>query len=88
MKHAYKIIAVLIIIYSFTVGMLVPLTPGIIEVTPPSGKTGKTLEIGVVGYNSHYLKAKDSLRAWLKLNNEKSLAAAAIQVEDETNLNL
>jgi len=88
MKHAYKIIGVLIILYSFTVGMLVPLTPGIIEVTPPSGKTGETITIGIVGYNSNYLKAKDSLRAWLKLSNKKALAAKSIQVDDETKLNL
>ncbi|MEN0049625.1 MAG: cytochrome c biogenesis protein CcsA [Bacteroidota bacterium] len=88
MKHVYKVIGVLIILYSFTVGMLVPLTPGIIEVTPPSAKTGETIEVGVVGYNSNYLKAKDSLRAWLKLNNEKALAAKSIQVENETKLNL
>jgi heme exporter protein C len=86
MKNWYKIAGVLILLYSFTVGMLVPLSPGITAVTPQSFRTGDTATIRVKGYNSHYQSNASALKAWLKLNDEFILPITNIQVESETDL--
>jgi heme exporter protein C len=88
MKHAYKVIGVLILLYSFTVGMLVPLSPGIQLATPTSIRTNQTVDIDVVGYNTYYQSAENSLRAWLKLNNDVALAAQAVTAASETEVTL
>ncbi len=84
----WKLLAVLIILYTFLAGMLVPLKPGIVKVSPSSAHTGELIEMEVTGYNSNYLKAKDSLRAWLKLDNERALGASDLEVIDDRNLKI
>jgi heme exporter protein C len=79
-KWWWKFLGVLLLIYAFTVGMLVPLKPGILEVSPASLRTGQTAEVKVLGYNSNYKKAEDSLRAWLKLDEERAIRANSIEV--------
>ncbi|MEM9884506.1 MAG: cytochrome c biogenesis protein CcsA [Bacteroidota bacterium] len=88
MKHSYKIIGVLILIYSFVAGMIVPLSPGISNVMPSSLKTDSEAVIEVVGYNSNYEKSVEGLRAWLKLSDEKALAAKDIEVISDNKLRL
>ncbi len=87
-KHWWKALGILILIYTFVAGMLVPLHPGMVDVSPSSGRTGAVLTLEVTGYNSHYRKAESSLRAWLKLDEERALAAQSIQVRDERHLAL
>ncbi|MEM1328708.1 MAG: cytochrome c biogenesis protein CcsA [Bacteroidota bacterium] len=84
MKHTYKVLGVLILLYSFTAGMLVPLSPGIQQATPTSIRTNQTVDIAVTGYNTYYESGAESLRAWLKLNNELALAAEEVMVDSET----
>ncbi|MCI5082469.1 MAG: cytochrome c biogenesis protein [Saprospiraceae bacterium] len=85
-KHWWKALGVVLIIYTFTVGMLVPLKPGITTVTPSSVRTGEEIKLEVSGYNSNFKKSQDSLRAWLKLNDEQALAAKNITVKNEQQL--
>lgn len=85
-KHWWKLLGVLILCYVFIAGLLVPLKPGIINVSPRAINTGSRLEIEVTGYNSNYDKANDSLRAWLKLDNSKAIAAKSIRVKDDRHL--
>jgi len=79
-KHWYKIAAVLILLYVFTVGMLVPLKPGIVGVKPSAVRTGQEVQLQVEGYNSNYLDGKNGMRAWLKLDDQRALAAKNIEV--------
>ncbi|NJL75437.1 MAG: hypothetical protein HC892_10830 [Saprospiraceae bacterium] len=88
MKNWYKIAAVVILLYSFIVGMIVPLSPGIVAVTPQSFRTGDTAIVEVQGYNTHYQQGASGLKAWLKLNDSLTLAATVIQIKSETNLTL
>lgn len=88
MKQAYKIIGVLLLIYSFTVGMIVPLSPGILEVNPISLRTDTLVELQVQGYNTNYQSGKENIRAWLKVNDQLALAAQAVEATSETNLML
>lgn len=74
----------IILLYVFIVGMLVPLKPGIIEVQPTSIRAGDEVTLRVHGYNSRYTQAQGELRAWLKLDNEKALQARRVTVNNDT----
>lgn len=78
----WKIAGVLLLLYSFTVGMLVPLKPGIFSVGPTSFKTGEQAAVKVKGYNTSFTKSKDH-RAWLKLDDVHQLTAQKINVVDD-----
>lgn len=79
-KHWWKALGVLILLYTFTVGLLVPLKPGIMQVSPSSVKTGEQIKIAVEGYNTNYSKAPESIRAWLKMKGDTALAADEVTV--------
>ena len=85
----WKILGVTLVIYGFVVGMLVPLKPGISDCVTPSGqssaKTGQRVALEITGYNSFYEKAGD-VRAWLKLDADRALAAANVSVKNDRQL--
>jgi heme exporter protein C len=76
----WKALGVLILLYVFIAGMLVPLKPGITIVTPTSATTGQELVLDIEGYNTNFDQAEDTLRMWLKMGNERTLAAKRIEV--------
>ena len=85
----WKILGVILVIYSFVVGMLVPLKPGISDCIRPNGqsnaKTGEKVALNITGYNSFYEKSGD-VRAWLKLDADRALAATAVTIIDNRHL--
>ncbi len=83
----WKILGVLLIIYSFLVGLLVPLRTGISDASPASLKTGQEVSMKVQGYNSFYSKSANELRAWLKMG-DRALAAKSIEVLNDRELML
>lgn len=85
-KHWWKALGVLIILYTFSVGILVPLKPGIVQVDPSSARTGDKLTLVVEGYNSNYTKAPNSIRAWLKMQGDTALKADNINVHSDVKL--
>jgi heme exporter protein C len=87
-KHWWKVLGVVIVLYSFLMGMLTPLKTGIVEVEPASLRTGQEVTLEVKGYNSFYTKDKEKLRAWLKMDGEKALAARRVEVKDDRHLHL
>jgi heme exporter protein C len=87
-KHGYKILGVLILLYVFLAGLLVPLKPGIVQVKPQSLRTDTAVTIEVRGYNVQYDLAEGQLRAWLKLDDQHTLAAEAIEVRNARDLSL
>ena len=85
-KNWWKIVAVLILLYVIIAGLLVPLRPGI-ESSSPSSLTCSSKQIlTVTGYNTNWSTQKESLRAWLKLDDEFIVKASAIIVHDDRNL--
>lgn len=76
----WKWLGVALILYTFTAGMLVPLQHGIVEVTPRSARTGEQVTLELTGYNSNYDQQSESLKAWLKLDDEKAIGARSIEV--------
>jgi heme exporter protein C len=85
-KHWWKALGVLILIYTFVVGMLVPLRPGIANVSPGSVSTGESVNFNVRGYNSNFEQGQPSIRAWLKLDDDRALAATAVEATSEVDL--
>ncbi len=84
MKHWWKILGVFLIIYSFIFGIIIPLKPGIPNVSPSNVPTGQVLNLTIEGYNTHFDKA-ENIRVWLKLN-DRSLLAESIQAHSPTNM--
>lgn len=80
---AWKWASILILIYVFIAGWLVPLKPGIIDVTPDRAVAGETLTLKVKGYNTNYTAGAEDLRAWLRLQGDTVLAANQVKVIDE-----
>lgn len=87
-KHWWKLLSVLLLLYTLTAGMLSPLKPGILTARPQLLKAGQTVTIQVQGYNSFYWQGKDQLRAWIKLDNDHALAARAVRPLSEQSLEL
>lgn len=83
MKYWWKTLGVLILLYTFTMGLLTPLKTGISDASPISLHTGRSETIMVTGYNSFFTKEKEKLRAWLKMEDGKALAASRIEVVDD-----
>lgn len=77
----WKILAVVLMLYVLTVGMLVPMKSGIYGVDNISLKSSSNTIVKVKGYNSNYQEAKD-LRAWLKFDSTHVLAATKITALD------
>jgi|APTNR8051073442_1049403.scaffolds.fasta_scaffold06924_4 heme exporter protein C len=82
----WKALGVVLLVYVHTVGMLAPLKPGIVSTTPDSARTGEKVTVAVQGYNTHFDSAEDSLRAWLKLDDKRALAAGDVAIKSETEL--
>jgi heme exporter protein C len=80
----WKALGVLILLYVFFAGMLVPLKPGITAVSPSSARTGEELVVAIQAYNTHFDEAEDTMRVWLKLDDERMLAATTIDVQGPT----
>ncbi|GJM35092.1 MAG: hypothetical protein DHS20C18_40930 [Saprospiraceae bacterium] len=85
-KNWWKILGVLLLLYVLTVGMLIPLKPGIVEVIPGSVRTGDQIDLKVLGYNSFYSLAKKPIRAWLKLDDDRALQASDVKVTSDRQL--
>ena len=74
-KYWWKILGVLLIIYSFTMGLLVPLKPGIAYFQPGSLKADTTQTMEITGYNTFYTKAAEPVRVWLKWDDDHAINA-------------
>ncbi len=85
-KYWWKILGVALIIYSFTLGLLVPLKPGIYHFSPGSMVSGQTVNLDITGYNTFYTKANDPIRVWLKYNDDFTIAARQVKVLDDRKL--
>lgn len=85
-QYWWKILGVLLLIYVFLAGMLVPLKPGITDVQPTSVRTGEEVTLDIHGYNSHYTQATATPRAWLKLDDERAIQARQVVVQSDTRL--
>ncbi len=86
MKLAWwKILSVVIILYTIFVGLLVPLKHGITAVSPSSLTGGTSVEMLIQGYNSKF-RSPNEIRVWLKQDDEHAIAAEKVMVMDENQI--
>lgn len=76
----WKILCIALILYVILAGLLVPLKPGISHVHPGRAEAGDLLVLNVKGYNTHFVQHTDSLRAWLKFNDDFAIPATQVLV--------
>jgi heme exporter protein C len=81
----WKSLTVCILLYVILAGFLVPLKPGISDVTPGRILAGVNSGLEVRGYNTFFTKA-NNINAWLKLNDEYALPAGEISVSNDAML--
>jgi heme exporter protein C len=88
MKNFYKILGVVLVLYSLVAGMLIPLSTGIMEVSPRIANGGEPLALKVKGYNADFLKDKDNYEARIRLNRKQAICANKVVVENNQELTL
>ena len=79
MKHWWKFLCAILLVYSIVAGLFVPLGPGISHLAPVNVTAGNTVTLTIYGYNTHF--DKTSPRFWLK-NDTLSICPTATEVKD------
>ncbi len=85
-KSWWKILGVALLTYTFIAGLLVPLKPGIYDVSPGKAETGTSVTLNLEGYNTGYTAEGEKTRVWLKMTDDLALQAKAVKAIDETHL--
>lgn len=80
----WKLLGVLLILYSLLAGLIIPLGSGVVAVDPMVARAGSPLELRVEGYNSHF--DSEGQRAWLRLNATAVIEAKQLQASDRRHL--
>lgn len=80
----WKWLGIVLVLWSFLGGLLMPLRSGIQLTRPSQGDAGKILVLNVQGYNTHYSSMEKEMRAWLKLDDTHSIPALHFQIVNET----
>lgn len=83
----WKILSVVLIVYTLLAGTLVPLKPGVTYVNPQTSKSGEKLTLQLHGYNSSYSKSPASeIRVWLQYDDDHALTGRGVRVLNDTTL--
>jgi heme exporter protein C len=84
----WKWACVVLLIYTFAAGLLVPMAPGILRVSPDNLSTAAApFTVKVTGYNTRFASNQQSLQAWL-LNGKSKVAATSVKALSETQAEL
>lgn len=65
----WKVVGMFLLVIVLAGGLLLPLSPGILTVTPDSAKVGEQVTLSIEGYNTQFSKAEDEPKVWLKLKS-------------------
>lgn len=83
----WKAISVVLVLYILSVGLLVPLKPGITYVTPYSAHSGDSLRLSLHGYNSYFTRGQASdIRVWLQYDENQAIQGQNLAVLNDTTL--
>ncbi len=83
-SYWWKAAGVILILYSIIAGLLIPIGPGIVKMSPVQAEAGKLVMLEIMGYNSHY--DQGDVSAWLKLDEDHIIEAVELKVIDRRNL--
>jgi heme exporter protein C len=82
----WKWACVVLLIYTFIAGLLIPMAPGLYEVTPVNLSTASApFTVNITGYNTRFLSNEKTIQAWL-LNDKSKVAATSVKAISETQL--
>ena len=88
----WKWLGVLILVYVFIAGLLVPIKPNVPTVNYEDPQLGQALTLEVIGYNTHFLEQADETRAWLRLTQAgeigPGIAMSDLEVIDDRQASL
>ncbi|MEX2588782.1 MAG: cytochrome c biogenesis protein CcsA [Chitinophagales bacterium] len=79
-QNWWKLLAVLLLLFSVSAALLIPLSSGIQNISPQNITTGSTHHVEVYGYNSHFKSADPSLILVLK-NDQFQFCSEEIEVK-------
>jgi len=89
LRHWWKILGVLILLYAFSAGFLIPLKPGVLSVEPYTISTGQQVDLTVKGYNTQFNDPRiESVDAFLKLDSVHLIKASRVHVLERKQLSL
>lgn len=81
----WKTLSVVLILYTLTAGLRVPLKPGVARLSPETARTGQTLDLQFFGYNTFYSRGEaGQIRIWLEYDSVHALAAESVRVLSDT----
>ncbi len=80
-SYIWKFLGVALILYSLVFGLLIPLKPGIVAVSPSIANGGDTISLAYTAYNVDYSAIDASkINAWLLFDEGKDILADKIEV--------
>lgn len=82
----WKLATVVLLLYVFIAGFLIPLRPGILDVTPFELYTGKSYKVDVFTYNAHFDKPGKQISAYIKFDSIHYAQASAVEVKGRNEL--
>ena len=81
--HWWKYLTLIILLYVFVAGFLIPLKPGVLSIEPIVSRTGEDVTYTIHAYNSHFDMANpEKIEAYLKLDSIHIIEANTISVVD------
>ncbi|MFM7310865.1 MAG: hypothetical protein ACKOZY_09680, partial [Flavobacteriales bacterium] len=87
MKHWWKVLAMLLLIYTAVFSFWHPLDPGVLDVSGEPFHPGEN-SIELVGYSTHFKKADSSMQAFLKAGTTHVMRASSVEILDDAHLKL
>ena len=85
-QHWWKLLSVAILVYALVAGLLVPLKPNLVRVSPTAAALGQTQTLELLGYNTRFAEDAGATRAWLNVSlgdSLYSLAAESVTTTDD-----
>ncbi|WP_168797426.1 cytochrome c biogenesis protein [Neolewinella litorea] len=82
-QHWWKALSVIILVYALVAGLLVPLKPNLLDVSPNAAQAGATQSFQLLGYNTQFTDDRDGLMAWLNYGEGYALRAVEVTVLDD-----
>lgn len=81
----WKTLSVILLIYTLSAGLLVPLKSGIQRAAPAYARTGQEVTVRFFGYNTFFSKpASGPIRVWLYYDEANALAARQVTAVNDT----